>query len=284
MRRVFRDNELQRQFETSGYAVVTFLAPDDIKVLENIYYSHKVAEQPGLEISIWNLDYDLSKKISDLSGALIAARLTDVLADYAPLYSGFVTKIPGKPNAALLHQDPTFTDETKQRSVTVWAPLVQVNEHNGALHVVSGSHRMFPGYRGYTVFEYDFSGIRDEVASRFSERLETLPGQAVIYDTAALHFSHENTTDAIRIASTTLMIPAETKPIHYHHNRKLNTLDVHEIDNRFLLNYFIKHIQAEELDMPLLGRQPFTPSRQVGIEEFEEKFREANREFSSSII
>jgi len=274
MRKVFRNTELQKHFEKEGYAVVSFLTSEDIKYLETIYYQHRVDEQTGIEITVWNKNYEVNKRISDLTAALIAERLKDTLIDYRPLYSGFVTKIPGKPSASPLHQDPAFVDERYFRSINVWTPLVETNEQNGALHVVKGSHRMLSGYRGFFgLVEYSYEEIKQEIVIRYGSRVETKLGQAVIYDTALLHYSLENTTDFIRIANTCLMVPKEATTIYYHYNRKFNSLDVYEINGNFLLSYFGTFHNNDEFTVPLLKRTTMTEAVKVTLSKFEDHYK-----------
>ena len=53
-----------------------------------------------------------------------------------------LVKWPGQDGAMGTHQDWTFVDERRFRSVTVWCPLVDVEQRNGALELLPGSHRI----------------------------------------------------------------------------------------------------------------------------------------------
>lgn len=270
MRHTFKDAATQNFFEEAGYVVLDLFAPDDIRELEKIYYANRVQKQPSLEISVWSKDYSVNKRISDLTQRIITARVHDILDDHVCLYSGFVSKVPGRPNVSKPHQDPCFVDEQKFRSVVVWVPLCAVDEHNGAMYVIKGSHKILQGYRGYTFFQYDYNEIKDEVMKRNLGKIVRLrPGQAIIYTTATFHYSFENQTDRIRIACTCLMIPREATPIYYHHNKKLNTVDVLEINQEFLLSYYGKYFGAAEMERPLLNRFAFETPVKVSIDEFE---------------
>src|ERR1051325_9120664 len=98
MRNTFKDNAVQKSFEEKGYAVVDFLTAEDITMLERIYYDNRVNEQKFIEVTLWNSNYELNRKISELAGALISEGLKNILDDHVPFYSGYVTKIPARPN------------------------------------------------------------------------------------------------------------------------------------------------------------------------------------------
>lgn len=276
MRQVFQDDILQKHFEENGYCIVQALTADDIKQLEQIYYANKVDEQPSIELSIKNKDLTVSRRIEDLTAAIVAHRLSSYLLDYKMIYSGFVTKIPGRHNMSKLHQDPTFVDEAVMKAVNVWCPLVDVDDKNGAIWIVKHSNKFFPGYRGYTVNQFDYSDVFEEVMNRFGTLVKMKAGEVLVYDTSLFHYSRHNTTDKIRIACATIMIPAEATPIYYHHNRELSTLDVYEIDKDFLLQYFDKYLGASEIDYKLLSRSPFQQPVKVTMEQFEEKYCQHN--------
>ena len=269
MRKTFKDDTIQKSFEAKGYAVIDFLSADDVNSLEKMYYDNRVDEQKFIEVTLWNNNYELNKKISEVTGEIISSKLKNVLDDHIALYSGYVTKIPGRPNAAKLHQDPLLVDEDNFRSVNVWSPLCEVDENNGAFYVVEGTHNLFRGNRGYTYFKYEFDDIKDEVIARFGKMVDVHPGQGVIYDHSLLHYSFDNRTDKIRIANTCFMIPSEVQPRYFHHNRSGNTLDLYEIDSHFMLTYF-SALSAGDLERPLISRSDYVPTNKVSIKEFEE--------------
>jgi hypothetical protein len=276
IRRVLRDELLQRNFEENGYVIIPALSADEVKSLEQIYHSNKVDEQPSIELSIKCSDLNISRQIEKLTAGIVTGRMSSHLHDYKMIYSGFVTKIPGRHNMSKLHQDPTFVDETRMKAVNVWCPLVDVDEKNGAVWIVKHSNQFFPGYRGYAVSQFDYSGIFEEVMNRFGTLVKMKAGEALVYDTSLFHYSLHNTSSEIRIACATIMIPAEEAPIYYHYNKNLDSLDVYEIDNDFLLQYFDKYLGKAEIDYKLVSREPFKQAQKISIQQFEEKYFQYN--------
>ena len=70
------------------------------------------------------------------------APLADLLDDHRLFNTSILVKWPGQDGAMGTHQDWTFVDEDRFRSVTVWCPLVDVEQRNGALELLPGSHRI----------------------------------------------------------------------------------------------------------------------------------------------
>ncbi|MDZ4843937.1 MAG: phytanoyl-CoA dioxygenase family protein, partial [Chitinophagales bacterium] len=199
-----------------------------------------------------------------------------ILFNYDIYYAGYVTKYPHKTNISRLHQDPTFVHEEICKSLDVWSPMIPTDEKNGALHMIRNSNRFFPGYRGYTCKKYDYSDIRTEVQEKFGNIMKMQPGQAVMYDTATLHFSQQNETDDIRAACTCLVGPTEAEKIYFHHNKARNTLDVYKTDDDFIISYYRKYLNKDDLDLPLVSRTPFEPAIKVSFNEFEEIYHRYN--------
>ena len=276
MRRVFKDDKLQMYFAANGYCQVQLLSPDDIQELERIYYDNRVEKQPAMERSTSSKNFDLSRNIKELTGAVVLKRLQEYLIDYKLLYSGFITKVPGKPNQMRLHQDPTFVDESKFQALNVWSPLVDVNADNGALWIIPKSNRFFEGFRGQPIRALDFSDISQKVTDKYGVMLPMKAGEVIIYDAALFHYSLANTTDKARIACASLVAPAESTPIYHYYNKELNTIDVYEIEGDFMIKYFSEYLKTGKVDAKLLSNRPYTEPRKVTMDEFEERYQYYN--------
>jgi len=276
MRRVFKDDKLQEHFEQNGFCILRLFSAEDLHELENIYYANRVEEQPAMERSTSSKNFDLSRNIKDLTGAIVLKRTQDYLVDYKMLYSGFITKIPGKPNAMRLHQDPSFVDETQFEALNVWSPLVDVNEDNGALWIVPKSNRFFRGFRGQPAREFDFNDIAAEVMDKYGLMMPMKAGEVIIYGTALFHYSQANTTDKARIACATVLVPEEAVPIYHYHNKENNTIDIYEIAGDFMIKYFSEYLRTGKVDAKLLSSMPYHEPRKVSMAEFEEKYHRFN--------
>lgn len=273
MRRAFVSDEHQKHFDENGFVLLDFYTPQQVEAINKIYHDNRLPESLGLEVTIKGGSFEANKRIQEMTSAIALESVNRILLDYRIFYSGYVTKIPNKHNVSRLHQDPTFVDEAQCKSFDIWSPMIETNEKNGALYMIRNSNRFFPGYRGYTCAQYDYNDIRMEIQEKYGTILRMKPGQAVIYDTAMLHFSYQNETDQIRVAYTCLVGPAEAQMIYFHHNKAQNTLDIYNTDDDFIVSYYQKYLKKDELDLPLVSRKPFEAPVKVSFPEFEEKYR-----------
>jgi len=275
-RRVFKDEVLQRQFEENAYCIVPLLSADEVKQLEEIYRYNRVTEQAAIEITIKNPDYEVNKKIRNLTGEVALPCINEYLDNYRMLHAGFIAKIPGKPNAIKLHQDSTFVDESQFAALNIWCPLTDVDEKNGALWIINHSDRFYQGLRGQPFKEYDFNDIGDEVIAKYGKMLPMKVGDAIIYDTALLHYSKQNITGKTRLVCNVVMVPAEAPAYYYHFNNQQKSLEQYEISDDFLLSYFSKFLQNGKIDAKHLNTIPLVNSRKVTVAEFEERYHHYN--------
>ena len=283
-RRVFNDEVLQRQFEENAYCIVQLFSDEDVKQLQDIYYNHRVNEQSAVEITIKNPDHELNRKIRDLTAALALPRINEFLHSYRMLHAGYIAKIPGKPSAIKLHQDSTFVEETQYSALNVWCPLTDVDETNGALWIINHSDRFFPGLRGQPFKEFDFNSVGDELIAKYGKMLPMKAGEAIIYDTALLHYSKPNTTDKIRLVYNVVMVPSEAPAYYYHFNNVDNVLEQYQIDGDFLLSYFSKFLQAGKVEAKLLNTMPLIKTHKFSVAEFEQKYLHHNQQGPTSFM
>ena len=276
MRIVFKDQKLQDHFQREGYCIVNLLNPEEVTALHNIYQQNRVEEQSGIELTVWSSDVALKKRVSNEAGNVIFSKASLLLCDYKHLYTGYVAKIPGKPNASNLHRDPTLVDESKYQSVGIWCPLIDVGETNGAVRVIPRSNRMFKGYRGFTCFAYDYDTVSNEVMRDYGRVVPLKAGQALVYDSALLHFSPEVNSLPCRIACNCIAVPHESTTIHYHLNRAENILELHEITADFMAEYYPKYFTSGRLDVEPVETDKYTPPILVTFEEFRRQYYEQN--------
>jgi hypothetical protein len=126
--------------------------------------------------------------------------------------------VKGTHNKYLLqpHQDWNIVDESMFRSFNVWIPLVDLNQENGAIMVMPGSHNWIDTYR-HSSIPCAFS----QVHSLLLEKMQTLylkAGEALIYDHALIHASHENRSGEVRVACASGIKPKEAEMLFYWNN------------------------------------------------------------------
>jgi phytanoyl-CoA hydroxylase len=132
-----------------------------------------------------------------LKDGAVQALAETVLGEKAEaVYLEYFNKPPGVSKPTPPHQDGYYFKLNPSRAVTGWLALEDVDEENGCLHYVRGSHRA-EGYRphgrseilGFSQGIVDF-GTPDDVANTVGQ-----PGQAgmlLMHDCKTVHWASEN--------------------------------------------------------------------------------------------
>lgn len=137
--------------------------------------------------------------------------MTEVLGpDVCLLHQQFVTKLPDgddQHSDIPFHQDGGYGALEPMVDCTVWMPLVDTDERNGALQVVPGSQRL-------GLLEHGQAGVnpvlREAVAGEGAVCVPLEAGCAVAFSGLLLHGSGPNQTDAARPAFFARYCPPQT--------------------------------------------------------------------------
>lgn len=133
------------------------------------------------------------------SGPQIDALRKLIGPDVCLTHQQFVTKLPdsgGQRSDIPMHQDAGYGELEPATDVTIWLPLVDTDERNGALRVVPGSHR-----RG--LVEHDQAEVNPVLRQADADEGELLPlgaGEAVAFSGLVLHGSGPNHSERERPA------------------------------------------------------------------------------------
>ncbi len=226
---VFKDVELEKEFNEKGYVIVPFLNAEEIDYLKAKFF--ETIELSGGPKSGNNVDYqnstdisydftfidkntDYKQKVFDIITAKFQNKADVYLNNYTPIIANFIRK---KENGGEvpMHQNWAFVDEEKYTSVSIWVPLVDSNEENGTLQMVNGSHKRFGKYRG-PMIPWELRNLTKEIIANHLTPMNVKAGQGVILDDSIVHYSNVNKTPGLRLAIQLIMIPKEAKSLHYH--------------------------------------------------------------------
>jgi ectoine hydroxylase-related dioxygenase (phytanoyl-CoA dioxygenase family) len=158
------------------------------------------------------------------------------------MWANYLVKLPGA-DPVPLHVDWTFLDEDRFSSVTVWCPLLDTDESNGALGLVTGSQDRIDFVRIVNVPCYDRC---EEAVSDLADRpvVPMRAGQAIIMDNRAVHFSTPNSTDERRVVAACVAGPVEADLHHYWLDPDDDVVRF-DLDRRFYLTYQVGRPPAE---------------------------------------
>jgi ectoine hydroxylase-related dioxygenase (phytanoyl-CoA dioxygenase family) len=243
---LFKDEKLQQQFNLNGYVVIPFLNNTEVESLRDFFFEKHPNIPEGFYSSSFNADeahkQSVNQQIENVLGGSVAANFNAV----KKLGSCFLNKQPGAQSQMPIHQDWTVVDEPNFDSVTIWIPLQDVNESNGAIQVIDGSHRFSNALRSPSLQD-PFNNVEKELRND----LKLLPmkaGQAFIFSQALLHASPPNLSNEPRIAVTYGLIDEAAQLMFYHQNEE------GKVEQYFVEENFFQQYNTQIGQRPSFGR------------------------------
>jgi len=150
------------------------------------------------EASRWLFDMCMNSKIHDYVEGVLGE-------DFYLWASGFFIKEPHTRETVGWHQDAYYWPMKPHNSVTVWLAFSEVDEANGAMKIVPGSHKA-------GVIKHGRSTATDSVLTLELEKgsfrednavsIELKAGEVSLHDDAAVHGSPANLSDRRRVGLT----------------------------------------------------------------------------------
>ena len=144
---------------------------------------------------------------------LLLGFFTGTFSHYRPLLSHFAAKGKGSDTRFNLHQDWSIVEEELYGVMHCWIPLQDVDQTNGTLAVLPGSHLLFHNYRSGTC------PIRFTSIDAYLEGLVHIAakaGDVVIYHPALFHGSAANQSDTERLAVVAAITREEAPHVYFH--------------------------------------------------------------------
>ena len=215
---VFKNPELQTQFDKDGFVILPFLSEPAVSNLKSFFYDLHNQIPNNFYSTTFNKSSEFKKQITTTAETFLGPKADEFFSEIKKLGSSFLCKAPGEGGKMPVHQDWTVVDESKFCSVTIWIPLVDTDEKNGAIRVLPGSHKFSSTLRSPTI-PVEYAALQDEIWDAMTV-LPMKAGQAFIFNHALFHASSPNTTDKERIAITYGVMPAQAQLMLYHLNEQ----------------------------------------------------------------
>jgi len=253
MRSIFKDPDLQKEFERKGFVEVPALDGNDIAELLEIFRRHEKEYAQPFHTSHFSTEINYKQEINDAIFRIVFDRLAPFLDNCRPIFGNLMIKRGMNDCAMPLHADWTYVNEEEFRSIAAWIPLIDTNQENGCLGVIEGSHRISEKVRGPNIQQNGY--IRDnEWIKKYGKLIPTKAGNAILFDHALMHYSPPNISEEIRPALNLSIVPAEADIFHYCIPEKSQEIEVYKVDGtEFYMKY--SHYQRPETKS-LIRRQP----------------------------
>ena len=221
--------DLPARVAAEGHLAVDLLDDATLEELRRAFAELDVDETTPFIATCNDLERRDAARTDARLRAILGPALDAVLPGWEPFLLSFIAKGVGPYGPLTFHQDLTYTDERTVRPVLLWAPLDDVDEDNGALQVVPGSHRWTDGIRPAAQPHPPTEDLQDQLAAR-AVTVPMRAGRALAYDAALIHGSTPNRSDRIRTAVAVALAPAGAELLHFHHLGDGRGVSGHRID------------------------------------------------------
>lgn len=256
MEDIFYDTTYSLEIRQKGFVRKDILNSEDLKALKDLYASLGPPDRKGTHVTMFDPSYEYRCKVDQGIKAICQSKVQTLMKGYKALYANFMVKESGQEGDFPLHQDWTYVDEHFHTSVAVWIPLDDVNERNGALHVVERSHKFITQLRGPYVHE-PFQAIGEYIKTGYSSSADLKAGEALMWDHRLIHFSKPNLTEKPRIAVTLIMVPSDAEVIHCFAapESQGRRIEKYKVDTDFYMRYVISQ-RPKDVSLVEIVEQP----------------------------
>jgi len=251
MKRVFRSEEHQQQFERDGFIILPFYTEEEIAELTALYHRLHPQDEQGFFPSTFSSDKHYRQTADREIQRVCQRSIAEYCMDVQVMNGSFIVKSPGPESGMCVHQDMTLVDESRFTGINIWVPLCDLTVQNGGLFVLPGSHRIHPTYRGSSVREM-FCGIMGHMLD-YLHPVMVKAGQAVFFDQSIVHYSPPNFSDSVRIVTNTYFThkDAEFRTCYYT-DAHPGKVEVFEQSNTFMTDF--EQFGSNIHDRPTVGK------------------------------
>ncbi len=230
---IFKDENLNRELNEKGYVVLPFLNAGELESIKALHQNFKSTSQ-FFHSTTFLKSVDSKLELNHKGAGIFARQVNSFFLPHKNLGLSFLTKPAGQGGHMPIHQDWTIVDESRFGSYTVWIPLQDVDETNGAITVLDSSHKLHNTLRAPTL-----PVVINDIEPLIRGQMKTLrmkAGEAFIFNHALVHASHLNTSTSDRIAITYGLVPQQAGLLFYH-RRPDGSVDKYEVADDFFLHY-----------------------------------------------
>lgn len=275
MRRIFRDQQLQQSFDPTGYATVGMLSPAEVQAIlaelaklrpeDNFSPLHHRGTGYTYHCSFIDRNRAYRRQVHSLITKFFSPYIEQILDGFRILNGNFYVKPPHSGEFDV-HQNWPAISDIDDTTVTVWCPLVDVVERNGALQVVAGSHKIVPHVETLNTPAY-FSKFRQPLIDKYLKPVPMKAGEGIVFDDALIHWSANNDSDLPRVAIQILCIPIDSKPAYWFFDEAHpERFELIEADTEFFLTNDHMDLRDRQPHWKSLG---FAPNRNRPLTEQE---------------
>jgi hypothetical protein len=251
-KQIFKDPKNQELFDKQGFIILPFLEQMEIQKLEDFFErTHPHIPKDQFFSDSYLSDFNFKKDASEFIVSVFDRAYQNYFMNYQPFGGSFLFKSPGANSALAAHQDWTIVDENEEYALNCWVPLCDIDENNGALMILPGSHfDNFPSLRAPTL-PFFFHG-NEEIVQRNLVPMYVKAGMAVVLNQSVIHYSQPNTSSHVRKAITAGIKSFGAQMIFHYKVPNEDAIEVFDQEDLFLIQF--ENFAQEILERPKRGK------------------------------
>lgn len=244
MRPIFKDPSHNIEFQSKGFIVLPLITFNEIEnTLQKVYElspSDNFASgqiMPGMPIQNYHCTFFDSNKVYKKQLQCILYNFFQPLIqhyfiNYEIVMSNVFIK-PSRSGYVSPHQNMTIVDEDNYTSISLWCPCVDTNINNGAMQLITGSHKKTIKYRRSSIFWPLFNFFTSEKGQSYFTTIDVNVGSVVIIDDSIIHGTSFNNSEQPRPVIHSIAAPKEAKLFFYDGDRKSSQIRKYMVDKDF---------------------------------------------------
>ena len=269
---LFKSEKHNKQFKKNGFVVIrNFFNSEEIDKINELYKTLNITNLDEIYTNLKDRDPQINLEIDLFLKNIYAPKLENYFKNYSIGGGAFLVKGTGESSVSSLHQDWNVVDETKNYSMGVWCPLIDVNENNGCLQIVPGSHNWFDKLRSFNMpsIYINFEDVKSVLKPVISKQ-----GDAVIFAHNVFHGSKPNYTNQIRPVASVSVISKDAPLIHYF--RTDDKIKIIKADKFF--NYKVQELMSgKDIELEIIEEIDFKVEYNLTEKEFMDKYNNNNK-------
>jgi hypothetical protein len=272
-----KSEELEKEFnEVGAIKIPKFLPNSALSEIKKLYDELDLENLKHTYTNVKDQSSEYNNKVTQTFIRLSEQSIKNVFIDYQIGGGAFLIKGIGEKSQALLHQDWTVVDENKYQSAVIFCPIHDVDEKNGCIQVLEGSHKWFNNIRGLhnpsPIME--FKNIKKGLVP-----FHLKAGDALIFKHNLIHGSKPNYTSNNRVAA---MISIASKKAEYiHYLKDENEFKILKADANFFNINFSKFKSNKSVDVEVFKRIKIKEGMILGLSDYVEAY---NKRYPSGML
>lgn len=227
--KLFKDQKLEDELWEKGYVVVPFFDEKTIQEILNFCIDYTTGnstldkdEKDKMYASTHSPDIDYKDEMNEKIKDFYRPFVDKYFENYQIMGGSFILKPVGK-GVSHPHLDWNLVEEGPYRSCNFWVPLVDLHENNGCIEVLTGSHKLYPTFRGPNI--PDITNDLQQFYWDTMTQLHMKAGEVLIYDHRLIHGSRDNMSDTPRPATACAVTNDNAELRLYYLNEETNKVE-----------------------------------------------------------